>query len=91
MVSYKFCEKLIAKAIASIEVIIFGEEIRPAYDRVHLSEFFAGKTADDLLMAPAGWYAENNILLHTGDPIQNIDRANKTVHSFKALHSLTIY
>ena len=51
MVSYKFCEKLIARHIASIEVIIFGEEIRPAYDRVHLSEFFAGKTADDLLMA----------------------------------------
>jgi nitrite reductase (NADH) large subunit len=86
MVSYKFCEKLIAKAnTASFEVIIFGEEIRPAYDRVHLSEFFAGKSADDLLMAPATWYAENNIILHTGDPIQQIDRSNKTVHSFKGI------
>ncbi len=85
MVSYKFCEKLIATSFASIEVIIFGEEIRPAYDRVHLSEFFAGKTADDLLMAPVSWYAENNIQLHTGDPIQNIDRANKSVHSFKGI------
>ncbi|MEO6357050.1 MAG: nitrite reductase large subunit NirB [Ferruginibacter sp.] len=86
MVSYKFCEKLIAKAnTASLEVTIFGEEIRPAYDRVHLSEFFAGKSADDLLMAPATWYAENNIILHTGDPIQQIDRSNKTVHSFKGI------
>ncbi|MDB5279716.1 MAG: assimilatory nitrite reductase large subunit precursor [Ferruginibacter sp.] len=86
MVSYKFCERLVAKATAaSFEITIFGEEIRPAYDRVHLSEFFSGKTADDLLMAPASWYAENNITLHTGDPIQQIDRSNKTVHSFKGI------
>ncbi|MDN3654322.1 nitrite reductase large subunit NirB [Ferruginibacter paludis] len=86
MVSYKFCEKLIAKGnTASFDITIFGEEIRPAYDRVHLSEFFSGKSADDLLMAPASWYAENNIILHTGDPIQQIDRSNKTVHSFKGI------
>jgi NAD(P)H-nitrite reductase large subunit len=42
-----------------------------------LSEFFSGKSADDLLMAPATWYADNNIILHTGDPIQQIDRSNK--------------
>ena len=84
MVGYKFCEKLLSKKfIAPLEIIVFGEEIRPAYDRVHLSEFFAGKTADDLLMVPADWYANNNIKLFTGDPIQNIDRANKIVYSFK--------
>ena len=86
MVSYKFCEKLIAKASeTSFEIIVFGEEIRPAYDRVHLSEFFSGKSAQDLLMAPATWYSDNNIVLHTGDPIQQIDRSNKTVHSFKGI------
>jgi nitrite reductase (NADH) large subunit len=86
MVSYKFCEKLISKANENFfEIIVFGEEIRPAYDRVHLSEFFSGKSAYDLLMAPATWYADNNIILHTGDPIQQIDRSNKTVHSFKGI------
>lgn len=86
MVSYKFCEKIIAKSNGAIfEIIVFGEESRPAYDRVHLSEFFSGKSAEDLLMAPATWYAENNIALHTGDPIQQIDRSNKTVHSFKGI------
>lgn len=84
MVSYKFCEKIIAKAPAgSLEIVIFGEEPRPAYDRVHLSEFFSGKTADDLLLAPADWYAQHNIRLHLGDPVQQIDRAHKTVHSYK--------
>jgi nitrite reductase (NADH) large subunit len=84
MVGYKFCEKLRAKAPANeFEVVVFGEEIRPAYDRVHLSEFFAGKTAEDLSMASADWYAANNIRLHLADPIIQIDRAAKTVHSFK--------
>ncbi len=86
MVGYKFCEKLIAKVTDSkIDITVFGEEVRPAYDRVHLSEFFSGKTADDLLMAPASWYADNNITLYTGDPVQQIDRKAKTIHSFKGI------
>ncbi|WP_044218453.1 nitrite reductase large subunit NirB [Chitinophaga pinensis] len=86
MVSYKFCEKIISRIPAgTAEIVVFGEEPRPAYDRVHLSEFFAGKTADDLLMAPADWYAANDITLHLGDPVQQIDRSNKTVHSYKGI------
>ncbi len=54
MVGYKFCEKLIAKAKGiNFEITVFGEEPRPAYDRVHLSEYFAGKTAEDLTMTAA--------------------------------------
>ena len=56
MVGYKFCEKLINKDVAKqFEIIVFGEEIRPAYDRVHLSEYFAGKTVEDLTMEPISW------------------------------------
>ena len=86
MVGYKFCEKLIAKSSPSdFNITVFGEEIRPAYDRVHLSEYFAGKSAEDLTMAPASWYAENNITLHLGDPIAQINRTAKTVDSHKGL------
>ncbi len=42
MVGHKFCEKLIAKS-SDFQIVIFGEEPRPAYDRVHLSEYFAGR------------------------------------------------
>ena len=89
MVGYKFCEKLAAKMTSDFpySITVFGEEIRPAYDRVHLSEFFAGKTADDLTMAPREWYDENNITLHLGDPVQSIDRETKTIHSF---HGITV-
>lgn len=86
MVGFKFCEKLITKAQPQqFNIVVFGEEIRPAYDRVHLSEFFSGKTADDLLMSPLNWYAENNITLHLADPITNIDREAKTVTSHKGI------
>lgn len=84
MVGYKFCEKLIAKAPDS-EIVVFGEEIRPAYDRVHLSEYFAGKTAEDLTLAGLDWYEDNNITLYLGDPIQSIERTAKTVQSHKGI------
>jgi nitrite reductase (NADH) large subunit len=84
MVGYKFCEKLVSKTSA-FNIIVFGEEPRRAYDRVHLSEYFAGKTADDLSMSTTSWYIENDIQLHLDDPIQEINRANKTIHSFKGV------
>ncbi len=86
MVGYKFCEKLIAKSGSShFNITVFGEEIRAAYDRVHLSEYFSGKSAEDLTMASANWYAKNNITLHLGDPIAQINRTEKTVDSHKGL------
>lgn len=84
MVGFKFCEKLISKT-SSFNLVVFGEEPRPAYDRVHLSEYFSCKAAEDLLLAHEGWYSENNILLHLGETIQEINRQEKTVHSFSGL------
>ena len=80
MVGYKFCEKLRGRSAAH-EVIAFGEEPRPAYDRVHLSSYFTGKTSDDLLMAPESWYVDNNIQLRTGELVTEIDRANKIIRT----------
>ncbi|HLG40754.1 MAG TPA: FAD-dependent oxidoreductase, partial [Chitinophagaceae bacterium] len=88
MVGYKFCEKLVAKSNSHLfNITVFGEEVRTAYDRVHLTEFFAGKSAEDLTLAPAKWYADNNITLHLADPIQHIDRTNKKVRSFHGIEA----
>lgn len=83
MVGYKFCEKLLAKKKNDQEFMltVFGEEPRVAYDRVHLSEYFAGKTADDLTMASKEWYEENNIRLFLSDPVVDIDTQEKLVRS----------
>jgi nitrite reductase (NADH) large subunit len=85
MVGHKFCEKLVAKNIPHLDLVVFGEEMIPAYDRVHLSEYFSGKSAYDLCMVPVSWYSENNIILHLGDPVRHIDREKKTVTSFKGI------
>jgi nitrite reductase (NADH) large subunit len=90
MVGYKFCEKLLAKEKDDkrFTLTVFGEEPRVAYDRVHLSEYFAGKTADDLTLASPEWYHENEIALYLSDPVVDIDREAKTVRSH---HGVVVY
>lgn len=84
MVGYKFCETFTdLGASEHFDIVVFGEEPRAAYDRVHLSEFFAGKTADDLSMASLDWYAERNIDLRVNEKIMAIDRTAKTITSEK--------
>ena len=84
MVGYKFCEKFIAKEESkNYKVVVFGEEPRPAYDRVHLSEYFENQDAKALEMAPRSWYEENNIELVTDVRITDIHRSTKTITSSK--------
>ncbi|MBS3953325.1 MAG: NAD(P)/FAD-dependent oxidoreductase, partial [Methylomicrobium sp.] len=68
-------------ARARYHLVVFCEEPRPAYDRVHLSEYFAGKTAQDLSLVPDGFFAEHGITVHLGDKAKTIDRAAKTIIS----------
>jgi nitrite reductase (NADH) large subunit len=80
MVGYKFCEKFIAKSgHENFQITVFGEEPRRAYDRVHLSEYFGGKSAEDLSMSTLSWYSENNIILNTSELVTNIDKKSKTI------------
>jgi nitrite reductase (NADH) large subunit len=76
MMSYELCRRLVLCGAVkeALRVVVFGEEPRPAYDRVHLTELLAGKSEADLTLAPAGWYAEHGIELRVGDPVVAIDR-----------------
>ena len=82
MVGFKFCEKFVSKSgQEKYQITVFGEEPRRAYDRVHLSEYFAGKTAEDLSMSTSNWYEDNNIILNTSELITDINREQKTIHT----------
>lgn len=84
MVGYKFCEKFVKKATeGKFKLIVFGEEPRPAYDRVHLSEFFENQDAKALEMAPSEWYADNNIDLIVSERVTDIHRKSKTITTAK--------
>lgn len=82
MVGYKFCEKLRqADPDKAFKITVFGEEHWPAYDRVHLSDYFTGSTAEDLLLAPSSWYEENDIVLRRNELVTEINREEKKVIS----------
>lgn len=86
MVGQHFLANLVASQCKdSYHITTFCEEPRAAYDRVHLSAFFSGKTADDLSLVEDGFFADNNITLHLGDKAATIDRNSKTVTSAKGL------
>ncbi|MGF6274107.1 nitrite reductase (NADH) large subunit [Massilia sp. UYP11] len=83
MVGHKFLETLAASGRQDLRVTVLGEEPRPAYDRVHLSEFFAGKSADDLSLVTPGFFeraeTEPGMVLRLNAKVVGIDRAAKTV------------
>ncbi|MEM6644357.1 MAG: nitrite reductase large subunit NirB [Bacteroidota bacterium] len=84
MVSYKFCEKLRSLSTKEqFQITVFGEEIYPAYDRVHLSEYFTNPSVEHLLMAPSDWYADNHVMLRTGELVTSINRDAKSVTTHK--------
>ena len=87
MVGQNFLETWVASsAYADYQVVTFCEEPRVAYDRVHLSEYFSGKSADDLSLVESGFFEKNNITLHLGDRADRIDRDKKIVISQKGDH-----
>jgi len=86
MVGQNFLVALMASDVRdNYEVVTFCEENIPAYDRVHLSEYFAGKSADELSLVEHGFFEDNDITIHIGDRAASIDREAKTVTSDKGV------
>jgi nitrite reductase (NADH) large subunit len=79
MVGHKFLESLDQTGLHDVEVTVLCEEPRAAYDRVHLSEFFSGKSAADLSLVSPGFFDRDNLLLKLNTRATAIDRAGKTV------------
>ncbi|QYG01380.1 MULTISPECIES: nitrite reductase large subunit NirB [Massilia] len=79
MVGHKFLETLAASGRKDLRVTVLGEEPRPAYDRVHLSEFFAGKSADDLSLVAPGFFDRQDMVLRLNAKVVGIDRAAQQV------------
>jgi len=78
MVGHHYVEQL-AAADVEAHITVIGGEDRPAYDRVHLSEFFSGRTPEDLALTTQEHYQELGVEAHFGDAVASIDRDKKTV------------
>ncbi len=90
MVGQHFFSSLVASPVKDdYDIVTFCEEPRAAYDRVHLSAFFSGKTAEDLSLVEPGFFEQHGITIHIGDKATKIYRHSKTVVSEKGIkHSL---
>jgi len=80
MVGQRFLEKLASRG-ADFELTAFCEEPRLAYDRVQLTTFFSGKTADDLSLAPRKFFQDSKVTLRLNDAVLAIDPQKKLVRS----------
>lgn len=81
MVGHKFIENVITDDSGDYDLVTFSEESRLAYDRVQLSAFFSGKTADDLALTDADYYNENGINFVLNDKVIDIDTENNQVRT----------
>ena len=77
MVGNHFVEQLSQNK--DYHITVLSAESRLAYDRVHLSEYFAGKTADDLALTTPETYQELGVEFHLDAKVTQLDKANKTV------------
>ncbi|MDH6147718.1 MULTISPECIES: nitrite reductase large subunit NirB [Paraburkholderia] len=79
MVGHKLVECLAQQGAHDLDITVLGEESRPAYDRVHLSEFFSGKTADDLSLVEPGFFERHDVQLKLNARAVAVDRDAHTV------------
>jgi nitrite reductase (NADH) large subunit len=77
MVGQRFLEKL--PAAHSFDITVLCEEPRPAYDRVRLSSFFAGESAEDLNLVPSGFFEAHGISVRLNARAAAIDTQARTV------------
>ncbi|MDP7057615.1 MAG: nitrite reductase large subunit NirB [Nitrospinaceae bacterium] len=62
------------------DITVFGSEPHGNYNRILLSPVLAGeKNIGDIMLNDENWYQENNITLHTGKEVVEIDRRNRKV------------
>ena len=80
MVGHRLIERLVEHdPERRLRIVVLGEEARPAYDRVHLSELFSGKSAADLQIAEPDDYSDWGVELRLGARATAIERESRVV------------
>ncbi len=77
MVGHHFVEEMAKNS--DYEITVLSAESRLAYDRVYLSSYFSGKTADDLALTTPEHYEELGVSFKTNAKVTNIDKSAKVV------------
>ncbi|TAH12643.1 MAG: NAD(P)/FAD-dependent oxidoreductase [Curvibacter sp.] len=80
MAGVRTLEELLKVAPDLYDITVFGAEPHPNYNRILLSPVLAGEqTLDEIVLNSFAWYAENNITLHAGKKVVEVDRVKRVV------------
>lgn len=80
MAGVRAVEELLKIAPEQYEITVFGSEPYGNYNRIMLSPVLAGeKTVEQIMLNDEQWYVDNDITLHKGKGIVDIDRARRRV------------
>ncbi|WP_129336218.1 nitrite reductase large subunit NirB [Cellulomonas endophytica] len=84
MVAQRLVEALLARVDAAADgpawrVTVLAEEARVPYDRVALTSFFSGRTADDLVLGDRALWDDPRVDLRLGEAVTALDRDARTV------------
>jgi nitrite reductase (NADH) large subunit len=83
MAGARAVEEILARGGADqFTITMFGDEPYGNYNRIMLSDVLNGsQSPEHIFLNPLAWYAENNITLHAGVPVAEIDRAAREVYT----------
>ncbi len=80
MAGVRTVEELLKIAPDLYDITIFGAEPQPNYNRILLSPVLAGEqTLDEIVLNSWDWYKDNNITLHAGKKVVEVNRACRVV------------
>jgi nitrite reductase (NADH) large subunit len=82
MVGHRLVELAVERGlVAEWDVVVHAAEAVPAYDRVGLSSWFRGTSADELCLVGEGFFDHPALDLRLGDPVVALDPARRIVTS----------
>ncbi len=80
MAGIRAIEELLKIAPDLYDITVFGAEPHPNYNRIMLSPVLAGEQEiSEIILNDYPWYVENNITLHTGMKVIEINRVQRFV------------
>ncbi len=82
MAGVRTLEELIKLTPELYNITVFGSEPHPNYNRILLSPVLAGEQKiEEIILNPLSWYKDNDVNLHTGYTVTQVDRTKRIVYS----------
>lgn len=79
MVGNKLIDNLIQADHNPVDIMTFSGEPRLAYDRVHLTSYLTGSSAQDLALVDADYYQQHQVHFSLNDKVTQIDPLAQTI------------